>query len=194
MKSRKRNRMKGYDYSMPWWYFVTVCVNSKNYKLSTIEKGKTNLTKYGKIVENVLLKLPNYYERFELDDYVIMPDHFHGIFILNERRDRSKTDPNKNIKFDNFDQSPNDETNQKFNIPEQEQSETVPYDRHGLSEIIKSLKSFSSREINKLITPDRFKWQKSFYDRIIRNEKELYNIRRYIQQNPLKYDLVNLDL
>jgi REP element-mobilizing transposase RayT len=164
--------MKGYDYSIPWWYYVTVCADSKKYRLSEIKGSKTDLNEFGRIVERVLLNLPTHYERLEIDEYVIMSDHLHGIFILNERRDRSKTDPDKNIIFNNS-----------------EQSETVPYHMHGLSEIVKSLKSFSSREINKLIKPNRFKWQKSFYDRIIRNEKELYNIRRYIRQNPLKWEL-----
>ncbi|MBK7497949.1 MAG: transposase [Ignavibacteriales bacterium] len=56
--------------------------------------------------------------------------------------------------------------------------------------MIGKFKSYSSRKIrNLLVNKDEFEWQKSFYDRIIRNDKELYNIRKYIQENPLRWEL-----
>lgn len=61
---------------------------------------------------------------------------------------------------------------------------------HGLSEIIRGFKTFSSKRINELLDNRKpFHWQKSFYDRIIRNEKELYQIRKYIMQNPIKWEI-----
>ena len=64
-----------------------------------------------------------------------------------------------------------------------------PFPTHGLSEIIRGFKSFSSRKINEEIrNDDKFRWQKSFYDHVIRNEDELSGIREYIQNNPLKWD------
>jgi putative transposase len=65
-----------------------------------------------------------------------------------------------------------------------------PFPTHGLSEMIRGFKTFSSRKINEGIKGDnKFHWQKSFYDHVIRNEKSLDNLRRYIQNNPLKWDL-----
>jgi putative transposase len=59
-----------------------------------------------------------------------------------------------------------------------------------LSDIIGKFKSFSSKKIWKILKDDeKFEWQKSFYDRIIRNEKELYQIRKYIQENPLRWEI-----
>lgn len=61
---------------------------------------------------------------------------------------------------------------------------------HGLSEIIRGFKTFSSRRINELPENDhKFVWQKSFYDHIIRDEESLHNIRQYIRNNPLKWSL-----
>jgi putative transposase len=55
--------------------------------------------------------------------------------------------------------------------------------------VLRGFKTFSSKEINNILsTGEKFFWQKSFYDRIIRDEKELYNIRKYIEQNPLKWE------
>ncbi|MGZ3524430.1 MAG: transposase [Thermodesulfobacteriota bacterium] len=65
-----------------------------------------------------------------------------------------------------------------------------PFPTHGLSEIIRGFKSFSSRKINEEIrNDDEFQWQKSFYDHVIRTDQSLESIREYIQNNPLKWDL-----
>ena len=61
---------------------------------------------------------------------------------------------------------------------------------YSLSDVIGKFKSFSSKQIRKILQgEEKFEWQKSFYDRIIRNEKELYQIRKYIQENPLRWDI-----
>ncbi len=65
-----------------------------------------------------------------------------------------------------------------------------PFPTHGLSEMLRGFKTFSSREINKKIKSDnKFQWQKSFYDHVIRNEKSLHNLRHYITFNSLKWEL-----
>ena len=61
--------------------------------------------------------------------------------------------------------------------------------RHGLSEIMRGFKTFSSRRINEAINNGtKFRWQKSFYDHIIRDEKSLNDVRAYIMENPLKWE------
>jgi putative transposase len=61
---------------------------------------------------------------------------------------------------------------------------------YSLFDVIGKFKSFSSKLIRKILQgEEKFEWQKSFYDRIIRNEKELYQIRKYIQENPLRWDI-----
>jgi REP element-mobilizing transposase RayT len=65
-----------------------------------------------------------------------------------------------------------------------------PFPTHGLSEMIRGFKTFSSRKINGEIKSDnKFQWQKSFYDHVIRNEKSLHNLRHYITFNSLKWEL-----
>jgi len=65
-----------------------------------------------------------------------------------------------------------------------------PFPTNDLSEIVRGFKTFSSRRINEEMTGnDKFHWQKSFYDHVIRNEKSLDNLRRYISNNPLKWEL-----
>lgn len=156
LPKRKNTRLKEFDYSQSRYYFVTICLKDRKEFFSHIKNTDLILTEYGKILDEVWRSLPKYYN-VELDYYVIMPDHFHGILIL-----------------DNTLTVKNDIEDKQFS----------------LSEIIGKFKSFSTRKIReRLAKGDKFVWQKSFYDRIIRNESELYNIRKYIKENPLRWDL-----
>lgn len=156
--TRKPTRLKEFDYSNNGYYFITICVQNNRMIFGEVENEKMKLNTCGKEVEKILLSLPERYTQIEIDYYAIMPNHFHGIFILNN------------------------ENNQNISI----------------SNVIGGFKSLTTIAIHKLGLKD-FKWQRSFYDRIIRDEKELFYIRQYIDQNPLRWEIEknnpdNLDL
>ena len=157
---RKSPRFKYYNYNSQGYYFITVCVKNMIHVFGEIKNGKMILNKYGIIAEQCLLDLPNHYNRCKIDYYVIMPNHVHVIIII-------------------------DDCNRR------EGSATLPpNERHGITEVLRGFKTFSSIKISNSLSPgEKFCWQKSFYDHIIRNEKELYEIRKYIEQNPVKWDL-----
>jgi len=159
---RKRIRLKDYDYKKPGYYFITININKYIQDISKIINGKVELNELGKIVENVWNDLPNHYPNCELDEYIIMHNHMHGIIRLINGGEGFTIHPNKN------------EKNNKI--------------YHGLPEIIRGFKTFSSKLINDKIKPiPKFRWQKSYYDRIIRNKRELDNVRKYILKNPINW-------
>ncbi|MEO8513487.1 MAG: hypothetical protein ABI543_08010 [Ignavibacteria bacterium] len=87
MNSRKRNRLKGFDYSSGYSYFVTICIyNNLNnlHLLSEIISEQSVLSASGKMIETWWLELENKYNDVILDEYIIMPNHMHGIIIINE--------------------------------------------------------------------------------------------------------------
>jgi len=157
---RKRSRLKEFDYSINFYYFVTICLEERKQFFSEVRNEKSILTEYGKIVNEIWNNLPKYYP-CEIDEFIIMPDHFHGIILLDNRSGSNKK---------------------------------------SLSTIVLRFKTFTTKKINELLdAKNKFHSQKSFYDRIIRNERELYQIRKYIQLNPLNWELEkdlpeNLDL
>jgi putative transposase len=163
-RDRKKIRLKDYDYTKPGYYFVTINTNRNIQNVSKIINGKIEFNKLGKIIDMVLKDLPKHYPNCELDEYIIMPNHVHGIIrIINSSREGFITLPVTNVKTS--------KTN------------------HGLPEIIRGFKTFSSKTINERIKPvPKFRWQKSYYDRIIWNERELDNVRRYIKNNPLSWE------
>ncbi len=154
-------RLKGYDYTLPGGYFVTLCTHHRQNLFGQVVVGEMCLNQLGKIVESVWLEIPEHDPAVLLDEYMVMPDHFHGILFLN---------PGKSV---------------------ERRASPLPSNASGaLPSIIGSFKSAVTKQINRLRnTPGASLWQRSFYDRIIRNEKELDTFRAYIRANPLRQEI-----
>ena len=160
---RKIIRLQEYDYSSPCDYFVTICVHMRVYLLGEVIKEKMQLSHNGEIVQQYLEEIPNHFENVELDKFIIMPNHIHGIITL--------TEPVGAIH-----ESPLQMT--------QHQRRTMT-----LSKIIGRFKMRTAKEINLINeTSGRPVWQRNYYEHIIRDEKDLENIRDYIIYNPLKWE------
>ncbi|MFZ0133658.1 MAG: hypothetical protein WAK95_14050, partial [Desulfobacterales bacterium] len=83
MNRRRSIRLKGYDYSQAGAYFVTICTQNRKCLFGEIEDGNLILNCHGQIVSDTWCDLSNHYFRVKLDHFIIMPNHFHGIIILN---------------------------------------------------------------------------------------------------------------
>jgi hypothetical protein len=83
-RQRKTIRLKEYDYSQPGEYFVTICAKNHECMFGSILNGSMNLNEKGRIVDGCWKGIPEHFPNVDLDEYVIMPNHFHGIVIVNE--------------------------------------------------------------------------------------------------------------
>ncbi|MEN8241890.1 MAG: transposase [Chloroflexota bacterium] len=159
---RKTTRLRGFDYSQAGYYFITICTHKRFCCLGDVADGEMEVSEAGEIVQEVWGKLPQHYFYMCLDEFIIMPNHVHGIIQLTE----------------------------KNSIPGRGGFRNPPLQpRHGLPEIVRGFKTWSARRINQLCGTlgEKF-WQRSFYDHIIRDEDDLDNTRRYIRDNPLKWE------
>lgn len=160
------SRLKTWDYTNPWWYYITIATKDHLQFLGEVKRSKMILNELGAIVETEWLKTKELRTNVDLDYYVVMPNHFNGIIILKEP---VETCHSKSLR-----------------IPmEAEFGKPV---KNSLSVIVNQFKGAVTRQA-KLNGHINFSWQPRFYDRIIRNEKELYDIRRYIELNPFKWSL-----
>ena len=82
MNNRQTIRLHGYDYSLPGTYFVTICVQNRECLFGDVENGKMILNKIGEIVQNQWLCLSTRFSNIRLDEFIIMPNHIHGIIII----------------------------------------------------------------------------------------------------------------
>lgn len=82
---RRSIRLQEWDYSWPWWYYVTIVVNQRRTILGDIVDDMMQLSPLGEIVRDTWLGIPKRYRGAELDDYIVMPNHFHGTIIINDQ-------------------------------------------------------------------------------------------------------------
>lgn len=182
----KSMRLKSWDYTTPWWYFVTISTQNHKDYFGEIVNGKMELNEIGKIAQYEWLETEKLRKNVELDEFVIMPNHMHGILILTENNSVETRRGVSNVVKTNITSDetlPSQKTRPSVSLQQREFSKPI---KDSLSTIINLYKGSVTKECN--LKKYNFKWQLKFYDRIIRNEKELFNIRRYINQNPLKWE------
>jgi len=179
---RKLQRLKGFDYSQNGCYFLTVCTHDRNHFFCNIIENKIELSEYGEIVKNTIIDLPNHNDYIEINNFTIMPNHIHMIISIH-RRERFITVPN------NTPTVPNNTPTVPNNTPAVPNIKT-----HGIPEIIRQLKTFSSKRINEFQKrngcepfPTHAIWQKSYHDHIIRNNDDYQRMWQYIDENPVRW-------
>ncbi|MDD2715258.1 MAG: transposase [Candidatus Wallbacteria bacterium] len=173
LHDRKTNRLPGYDYSTPGAYFVTVCVHNRENAFGKIISGNDHgrsvqANESGKIVEQQWKWLFKQFDHIEIDEYVIMPDHFHGIIhiVMNANDPVGKCVDNPIPVGNGRDRS--------LRI------KPIP-------QLIGAFKTTTSKLIHQAGFTN-FQWQKSYYDHIVRDDAELNRIRDYIINNPMNWE------
>ncbi|MCJ7668444.1 MAG: transposase [Anaerolineae bacterium] len=162
---RRSIRLKEYDYSQAGAYFVTVCTHNRECILGEVANGEVLLNEFGKIVESVWFDLPKHYPNVELDAFVIMPNHVHGIIIVGA-----------------------DPVGAGFKPAPTTAKKPAPTGGYALSEVVRGFKTFSARRINEIrATSGTPVWQRNYYEHIVRDEDRLNRIREYIINNPMRW-------
>ncbi len=174
------SRLKDWDYSSPWWYYITINTKDQIEYFGAVENGKMILNELGKIAEKYWNEIQVHFPNVEIDYSIIMPNHIHGILVLNPS---VETPVPATEKIECRDAINCVSTNKKCGgITGSKNPQLNP---KSLSNIIRQFKARSSYEIRKW--DSAFSWQSRFYDRIIRDDKELLRIRKYILDNPMKW-------
>ena len=159
---RRSIRLKGYDYSQPGWYFVTIVTQDREMLFGEIANRQMKLNNAGRIVHAAWEWLVTQYHYVELGAWVIMPNHLHGIIVIvDDCRGGSRTAPTE---------------------------PTIMKKRKSIGRIIGAFKTVSTKRINQMRnTPGAKLWQRNYYEHISRDENDLNRIRKYIIENPMKW-------
>jgi len=166
-RPRRSLRLQDHDYSQAGAYFVTICTQKKACILGEITNGEMRLNKFGNIVKKCLIEIAGHFSNAEIDAFVVMPNHTHGIVsIVDNCRGTACRAPTEMI--------------ERFGKPT----------ACSLPTIVRSFKSAATKRINaSRKTPGAPIWQRNYYEHIIRNEADLNEIRQYILDNPVKWDV-----
>lgn len=167
-RNRKSIRLKGYDYSQPGHYFITICTHQRTHLFGEVRGGKMVLNAMGTFADACWRAIPDHYPNVRLDAYVIMPNHMHGVLEIGESVGAVHEPPIENIHGAGRD------------LPLQ----NTP----NVSKIIGRFKMTTAKQINILRgTPGVPVWQRNYYEHIVRDDDALNRIRQYVQNNPAEW-------
>jgi len=173
--NRKSIRLKGFDYSQNGAYFITIVTQNREEIFGNIENAKMMLNIFGETIIKWVGELEIKYSDVVIDEYCVMPNHFHAIIIL-VGAGFPRPMENETVQEGQGDPAPTTNTTKN-------QSKTT------IGNIMGFFKYQTSKEINILRDKQGISlWQRNYYDRIIRDEKELESVRAYIKNNPLKWE------
>ena len=157
---RRSIRLKGYDYSQAGAYFVTVVVRDRSCLFGSVVDGAIQLNDTGRLVRDSWEWLAVRYPYVTLDEYVVMPNHLHGIVVI--------ADPGRGGS----------------------RTALAPIHRKPLGRMIGAFKTVSTKRSNRHRgTAGVSIWQRNYYEHVVRDYDELANIREYIVNNPIQWEL-----
>ncbi len=173
---RRSIRLKGYDYSQAGAYFVTMVTFRRECLFGEVVDGEMVLSKFGQVAKQQWEKLPRRFQNVEADTLVVMPNHIHGIIVINDDDRRGTAEKSKDLGAEPSRRAP---TREQFQKP-------VP---GSIPTIIRSYKSAVTYRINLMRgIKDAPVWQRNYHERVIRNEREMETFWNYIQANPLQWE------
>ncbi len=199
---RRSIRLQGYDYSKAGLYFITICIEDREHLFGEIKNGKMILNEYGEIAHKEWANTPNIRANIALGEYIIMPNHIHGIIQINFSMKKDES-PDKTKKEH---ETP---TASNFKSPSQtigaiirgfkiatirrikdlilEKEEEIEKEKEKEKESTGELQFAPTAPTHKIRQLDYKIWQRNYYEIIIRDEQAYFNISEYIINNPKKW-------
>ncbi len=187
---RKSIRLKNYDYSQAGLYFITICTQNRAHLFGEIVDSISAhdpivLNDAGEMINKIWHEIPNDFANTQLNEFVIMPNHIHGIIKITVADSISAPIPTTDSKRAEMD-------------PKRAEMDSAPTGM-GIPTIIQSFKRHTTIEYIKMVKQnilpsfDKKIWQRNYWEHIIHNENEYNRIAQYIIDNPKKWALDKLN-
>ena len=202
-RNRKSIRLKDFDYASVGGYFITICAHQRACSLSQVVDGDSCLTSIGRVVSQHWHRIPERNPRALLDEFVVMPNHVHGLILLKDDQHRREVGGPPDVGA----YKPHTEP---FLYDQLACAVYTPLQRgdahivgangdgevrgpHGTKPgstgaIVQNFKKTTTREVRKAMADPEFRlWQRNYNEHIVRDEDELNRIRDYIILNPTRW-------
>lgn len=203
--NRHSIRLQGYDYTRPGVYFITIVAHDRKCLFGEIVNGDMRMNECGERAQQCWLEIPNHFPQTQLDEYIIMPDHIHGIIIINDfpivgaknfsplpfdpspRSSQSSPQPSQSSPQPSqsspqpSEPSPNNMGAKIFSP----RPNTTPFrsPSQTIGSIVRGFKIGVTKWMHQNTDIQNI-WQRNYYEHIVRNADELHRIRQYIRNNP----------
>lgn len=173
---RRSIRLKGYDYAQAGLYFITICTNHRQHIFGEVLNSQMILNAAGKMADECWQAIPKHFPNAILHEFVVMPNHVHGIIELTNLVGAKNISPPQNI-------SPHDPTGAKDISPRQAQFKSPSMT---IGSVVRGYKIGVTKWCRNNTNIFNV-WQRDYYEHIIRNEMAFQRIARYIINNPANW-------
>jgi REP element-mobilizing transposase RayT len=177
-------RLKGWDYSSPGYYFIIICTKNMECLFGKITGGKIILSEMGKIAEQYWREIPVHFNDIILDEFVVMPNHIHGILSIVPTPKPIVETPNLGVSTMGLGVTTIPGVSTITGVPTEHDKNIKKPANIGI--VINQYKRICTIRI-RTSNPGISIWQPRFHDHIIRDENELNRIRQYIIDNPVNW-------
>jgi REP element-mobilizing transposase RayT len=175
-------RLQFWDYRWAGAYFITICTAGREHYFGEIVSGKLEMSHIAIIADILWHEIPHHSNNVELGAFVVMPNHIHGILILNN----PVTDSDSAVETLHATSLQSQSQSSIHPNPKNEFMAAISPKPNSISTIVRSYKSAVSKHAHRLGFD--FQWQSRFHDHIIRNDAEYQRIVDYINTNPANWE------
>ncbi|WP_430404115.1 transposase [Fluviicola sp.] len=172
--NRQSRRLKGYDYASAGLYFITLNTENREQLFGEIKDGRMILTEAGLIAQKYWLEIPDHYPHAALHDFVIMPDHIHGVIEIIY---------NPNLIDHSVAVGANNYSPRRLRLDRMDQQSLFKSPSKTIGSVIRGFKTGVTKWMRKYTTVHRV-WQRDYYEHIIRDTESYHRICQYIRDNP----------
>ena len=170
LPTRRSLRLRGFDYAQPGAYFVTVVVQNRWPLFGEVIGEEMRLNGAGRMIQRIWESLPSRFPPLDIDEFIVMPNHVHGIVVM-------------------------DPAIRAEQVDSQSSAGAPREDVVTLSNVLSTFKSLTTVDYARGVKAKKWRpfrrrlWQRSYYDHVVRNEESLTLIREYIAGNPTMWSL-----
>ncbi|MEH2294807.1 transposase [Nostoc sp.] len=185
-------RLPAWSYASKAGYFVTICTDGKKCFFGKVVQGEMQRSPIGEIAQKLWDEIPNHFSNCQIDSFCVMPNHIHGILVINQIQEGDAMNPR--IQEEDAMNPRTQEEDAMNRVSTRGDGErggvtglfNPMLSKNSLSKIVRWYKGRCTFEINQIY--EGFGWQGRFHDNIIRNEFALDKIRQYIINNPINWE------
>lgn len=190
-RNRRSTRLKGYDYSSNGAYFISIVTQGRSLLFGDVVDSEMHLNDAGEMVQRCWEEMPKRFPSIAMDQFIVMPNHMHGVVVIQQPVVDVGTPLHQPAVGAPLDQP-------AVGAPlvgAQETGTTTRVAPTRLGDVIGAFKSLTTLEYSRGVDSkgwqsfDKRLWQRNYHEHIIRNEREFEDIREYIWNNPLAWDL-----
>ncbi len=174
-------RLYDWDYRNPGVYFITICIRNRKHHFGECKEGNMKLSAMGLMVQGAWFEIPRLNPHVRLGEFIVMPNHIHGVLILDEMMDKNESNDVETL-------NSNVSTTTPITNHKHEFFQEISPKSGSVSRILQQFKRACTYHIKCTFPMVDFEWQERFHDHIIRTAASFVGISNYIVNNPLKWE------